>query len=140
MNCIFDHSRGFPAICEKCGRVVSTGVFPIYAPCAERGGLTLEDAIASAQRSQERGPGAELRAILESFGIKASGDCKCNTRARYMNQMESEHPGWCAANIEEILGWLREAAAERGLPFIDAVGRFLINRAIKNARKNSIDQ
>jgi hypothetical protein len=140
MNCIFDHSRGFPAVCKQCGRVVSVGVFPIYAACSARGKATLEDAIVSATKSQEQGPGTELKVILESLGIRASSDCKCNTRAKYMNQMESENPGWCESNIETILGWLREAAGERGLPFFDAAGRIVIRRAIKNARKSHIDQ
>ena len=52
-----------------------------------------------------------------------------------MDQMEAEQPGWCEANIEEIVGWLRESASERGLPFLDAVGRVLVRRAIHNARR-----
>jgi hypothetical protein len=35
---------------------------------------------------------------------------------------------------------MRENAVRRGLPFVDAAGRFLIRRAIKNARKNKIDR
>ena len=42
---------------------------------------------------------------------------------------------WCQANIDEIVGWLRESAAERGLPFVDAAGRLLVRRAIANARR-----
>ena len=49
--------------------------------------------------------------------------------------MEAEQPGWCEANIEEIVGWLRESAAERGLPFVDIAARLLVRRAIANARK-----
>ena len=33
MNCSFDETSGFPAVCVKCGRVVRAGVFPIYARC-----------------------------------------------------------------------------------------------------------
>ena len=49
--------------------------------------------------------------------------------------MEAEQPGWCEANIEEIVGWLRESAEERGLPFVDMAARLLVRRAIHNARK-----
>lgn len=90
----------------------------------------------SSQRSvallQPRGPGAELRAILGNFGITASADCKCTSRAAYMDQMGCE---WCEANLEEIVGWLRESAADRGLPFLDVAGRLLVRRAIANARR-----
>lgn len=42
---------------------------------------------------------------------------------------------WAEANIGEIVGWLRESAAERGLPFLDVAGRVLVRRAIANARR-----
>ena len=78
------------------------------------------------------GPGAELHALLGRFGLTASGDCKCNQRARYMDEQGCD---WCEANLDEIVGWLRESAAERGLPFLDAAGRMLVRRAIHNARR-----
>lgn len=79
-------------------------------------------------------PGAHLSALLKRFGIDDSNDCKCTSRAAYMDQMGCD---WCEANIDEIVGWLRESAAERGLPFVDAVGRVLVRRAIASARKAS---
>jgi hypothetical protein len=36
---------------------------------------------------------------------------------------------------DELIGWLREEATKRGLPFVDMAGRMLVKRAIKNARK-----
>lgn len=81
------------------------------------------------------GPGTELKALLAKIGITASPDCKCNSRAIYMDRMEAEQPGWCEAHIDEIVGWLRESAAERGLPFVDIAGRVLVRRAIANARR-----
>ena len=81
------------------------------------------------------GPGTELHSLLKKFGITATGDCKCDSRVAYMNKMEAEQPGWCEANIEEIVGWLRESAGERGLPFLDVAGRVLVRRAIANARR-----
>ena len=79
-------------------------------------------------------PGAALKAILAGwpFYIVAGQDCKCTSRAAYMDQMGCD---WCEANIDEIVGWLRESAAERGLPFLDVAGRVLIRRAIANARR-----
>ena len=42
---------------------------------------------------------------------------------------------WVEANIDTVVSWLREEAARRGLPFLDAAGRLLVRRAIKNARR-----
>ena len=78
------------------------------------------------------GPGTELKKLLKKVGITASPDCSCNARARLMDERGIE---WCEANIDEIVGWLREEAAKRGLPFIDMAGRVLVKRAIRNARR-----
>ena len=80
------------------------------------------------------GPGTELKKLLAGwpFHLVASADCKCNQRARYMDAKGCD---WVEANIEECVGYLRESAAERGLPFLDAAGRVLVRRAITNARK-----
>lgn len=78
------------------------------------------------------GPGTELHSLLGRFGLTASGDCKCRSRASLMDRNGCD---WCDANIEEIVGWLRESAAERGLPFVDMAGRLLVRRAIANARR-----
>lgn len=84
------------------------------------------------QPEPPHGPGTELHLLLGRFGLTASGDCKCNGRVAYMDQMGCD---WCEANIEEIVGWLRESAQERGLPFVDVAGRLLVRRAIANARR-----
>jgi hypothetical protein len=52
-----------------------------------------------------------------------------------MDEEEAREPGWCEAHMDEIVGWLREEATKRGLPFIDAAGRLLVRRAISNSRK-----
>jgi len=80
------------------------------------------------------GPGTELKALLAWFGIVATGDCACNARAA---EMDARGPDWCEANIDTIVGWLREQAAERGLPFVDVAGRLLVRRAIRNARQKA---
>ena len=82
------------------------------------------------------GPGTELKKLLAGwpFFIVSTPTCKCNARARYMDEKGCD---WCESpdGMTEILGFLREAAAERGLPFLDAAGRLIVKRAIYNARK-----
>jgi len=84
--------------------------------------------------SQRPGPGAELKKLLAGwpFYITASPDCACNARAAEMDRQGVE---WCEANLDMIVGWLREQAEARGLPFVDLAGRMLVRRAIHNARK-----
>lgn len=76
--------------------------------------------------------GSELKALLGRFGINAEPGCACESRASEMDRQGCE---WCEANIDTIVGWLREEATKRGLPFLDAAGRLLVRRAIGNARR-----
>jgi hypothetical protein len=78
------------------------------------------------------GPGTELKKLLAKVGIVPSPDCSCNARAA---EMDSQGVEWCEANLDTIVGWLREQAQARGLPFLDIAGRLLVQRAISNARK-----
>jgi hypothetical protein len=78
------------------------------------------------------GPGTELKKLLARVGITASPDCACNARAAEMDRQGVE---WCEGNLDTIVGWLREQAEARGLPFLDIAGRLLVRRAIQNARK-----
>lgn len=82
------------------------------------------------------GAGAELKKLLAGwpFRIVATPNCSCNARAAEMDRQGIE---WCEANIDTIVGWLREEARNRGLPFLDAAGRLLVRRAIANARKSA---
>ena len=88
---------------------------------------------------ETRGPGSELKKLLARIGITSTPSCSCNARARAMDENEAREPGWCEANLDEIVGWLREEAAKRGLPFIDLAGRLLVRRAIKNAKRKDDD-
>ena len=83
------------------------------------------------------GPGTELKKLLKKVGITASPNCSCNARARTMDQWGCDK---CEEHVDEIVGWLREEAAKRRLPFIDAAGRMLVRRAIKNARRIAVDK
>ena len=78
------------------------------------------------------GPGTELKKLLSRIGITPKAGCKCLARAVEMDIRGCE---WCADNVPSIVGWLREEATNRRLPFIDAAGTVLVKRAIKNARK-----
>ena len=81
------------------------------------------------------GPGVELKKLLKRIGIVATPNCKCNARVKHIDAMEKQEPGWCERNIDTVVGYLREAAADRGLPFLDLPARLLVRRAISNARK-----
>jgi len=87
------------------------------------------------------GPGTELKKLLAGwpFRITSSPDCSCN---RVAAEMDAWGPDECESpeRIEYILAAMRENAEKRGLPFLDAAGRFLIKRAIKNARKSHVDR
>ena len=85
------------------------------------------------------GPGTELKQLLKRIGITASPDCSCNARARLMDENEAREPGWVEANLDTVVGWLREEASKRGLPFVDMAGRMLVKRAIKNAKKATLE-
>ena len=82
---------------------------------------------------ETKGPGTEMKKLLAKIGITSTPDCQCNARARYMDE---QGPEWCEQNMAEIIGWLREEAGKRGLPFVDFAGRLLVKKAIANARKN----
>lgn len=111
---------GTHATCPKCGNRwrhhLPEGYTPPGTPPKER--YTL-------------GPGTALKKTLRWFGIKETEGCGCGSKAATMNQ---RGPDWCAANIDEILGWLREAAEQRGMMFVEWIARLLVKRAIKKSR------
>ena len=78
------------------------------------------------------GVGTELKKLLSKIGIKATPNCSCNKRAALMDTNGIE---WCENNIDTIVGWLREEASKRKLPFVDIAGKILVKRAISNAKK-----
>ena len=82
------------------------------------------------------GPGAHLASLLGRLGLSESLGCKCKAYAAQMNNWGVDG---CSERIMEIVGWLRAEAENRGLPFVDFVGRMLVNRAIANARRSAAD-
>jgi hypothetical protein len=77
-----------------------------------------------------RGAGTELKRILSKIGIRQGG-CSCNRRARQMDAYGIE---WCEENMPTILGWLREEATRRKLPFVEVAARLVVNAAIRRAK------
>lgn len=78
------------------------------------------------------GPGSMLSNMIKKIGIVMTQGCSCRRHAIEMNEKGND---WCEQNIDTIVGWLREEASKRRLPFIDSVGKLMVNRAIKKSRK-----
>jgi hypothetical protein len=77
-------------------------------------------------------PGTILSKMIKSVGIQMTDSCSCKRHALEMNEKGND---WCEQNIDTVVGWLREEAQRRGLPFMDALGKLLVWRAIKKSRK-----
>lgn len=92
----------------------------------------------AAPPSRPHGPGTELSKLLKRFGIEPTPTCQCRAKAAQMDAWgcdECEKP----ERIDDVVAVMREEAKARGLPFLDAVGRLLVRRAIKLARQNAVD-
>ncbi|NBP04515.1 MAG: hypothetical protein EBU90_31415, partial [Proteobacteria bacterium] len=72
-------------------------------------------------------PGTALKQILSWFKIQDEAGCQCASRARIMDAWGCDET---ERRIDEVVGWLREAAAMRGLPFVDFAGRAAVKLAI----------
>jgi hypothetical protein len=80
------------------------------------------------------GPGTELSALLKRFGIEPTPTCLCRAKAAEMDMWgpdECEKP----ERIAEVVAVMRDEAAARSLPFLDAAAVLLVRRAIANARR-----
>lgn len=78
------------------------------------------------------GPGTILSGMISSLGIKSTPNCACRRHAIEMNE---KGPDWCEANIDTILGWLKLESENRKLPFIEAIARMMVKRAISKSRR-----
>lgn len=123
--------------CPKCGRNSRrpVTVFPWHCSCGAAINEGLNGECVEHRPVESRGgPGTELKKMLsvaEWAGLSLkSADCQCDRRAA---EMDANGPEWCAANTETIIGWLRESATERGLPFSAIIARGLIREAIRRA-------
>lgn len=140
MRCRFEKT-GLGWGCTACGRVVK--VQSLKAPMAECGGVRIASIAPTqfppppeAAAAPTSGPGTELKKLLRRVGIVATPNCSCNARAHRMDEEEAREPGWCEAHLDEIVGWMREEAEKRKLPFMDMAGRLLVRRAIRLAKKS----
>lgn len=77
-------------------------------------------------------PGTVLSKMIKSIGFSMTDSCSCKRHALQMNEKGND---WCEQNIDIIVGWLKEEAKKRNLPFIDAIGKLMVNRSIKKSRK-----
>jgi hypothetical protein len=123
---------------EGAGRVV-TLTEDVYASLLRQySGKTLTEVLADKLGATPTagGPGTELTKLLGRFGVVEKPGCKCKSTAAKMNRWGCDE---CAKpeRVEEVLAVMRAEAANRGLPFLDTIGRMLIRRAIANARRAS---
>ena len=82
-------------------------------------------------KREPSGAGTELKKLLAAFGVTEKVGCSCAARAKEMDKNGTE---WCRQNVEEIAGWMLEAAKQRGWKWAPRWGvRRLILKAIKNA-------
>jgi hypothetical protein len=73
------------------------------------------------------GVGSTLKSLLKKIGITATPNCSCNRRAAEMDKLG---PQWCRDNIDAIVGWLKEEAVKRNLPFVEFAAKKLVQLAI----------
>lgn len=78
------------------------------------------------------GPGSFLKKYLGRIGITSTPNCSCNAKAKHMDTMGIE---WCEQNLDIIVGWLKEEAEKRRLPFVPWPTRLLVKKAIAAAKK-----
>lgn len=133
--CSFEYASdgdGYEASCTVCGRRLKTKSRDVYAACkASPDYLDTRARMAG----EIPGPGTFLKKLLRRWlKIEPSGNCPCEKHAMVMDMWG---PGECERRMEEIVGWLREEAARRGLPFVDTAGRMLVRIAISRARANA---
>ena len=81
----------------------------------------------------KRGPGGELKAMLAAFGVTGGPNCKCTARAA---EMDANGPQWCLDNIHVCVGWLKEEAVARNMPFSSVIANMLVRRAVSLSRKS----
>lgn len=78
------------------------------------------------------GPGSILASMFSAIGIKSSPTCSCRRHALEMNARGIE---WCEENLDTICGWLKEECKKRSIPYVDAVARMVVNKAINKSKK-----
>jgi len=75
------------------------------------------------------GPGTELKKLLAWWGFAPCGTCQAQA-----NEMDRMGCDWCSQNEGTIIGWLREEAGRRKIPFVELAAKMVVRRAIHTAR------
>lgn len=91
---------------------------------------SIQEEVSSSDIGQ--GVGTELKKILSYIGIKSNPTCKCNKRAKLLNENGVD---WAKKNIDQISSWLEEEAKSRRLPYFPYAGKKIIKLAIHRAEK-----
>lgn len=78
------------------------------------------------------GAGTCLKRLLARVSILAANRCQCDAHAA---QMDALGPDWCERNLDLIVGWLKEEAVRRHMPFLPSVARLLVRKAIRDSRR-----
>lgn len=130
---------GYFAYCSEPVQDIGGGVriynFTVSEPPPCNGNLKKKGEVKEVEtRALPAGPGTELKKLLKMFGLPDRPGCKCNKRAQLMDKWGVDE---CSKpeKITEIVGWLREEAEKRRLPFVEWGARVIVKRAIRNARK-----
>ena len=146
---ITTHIKNLESRCRERGKTLEQAVGCVVSrkgdiitvdtshPDYPRPGLEVMSPKQPSSRSIAR-PGLSLKKTLKSLlGISASPNCRCNSHARTMDEMEASEPGWCMKNIDKIVGWLEEEARARKLPFFRYAAKLLVKRAIRLSYKKA---
>lgn len=67
--------------------------------------------LARSRRPKPEGPGTELRRLIADRGYKIHGGCGCKSKIR---KMDSWGVAGCRDRLDEITGWLVDAAKQAG--------------------------
>lgn len=116
------HSHAHPVLHTRSSSIQASSDAPDTGPESVTVELQVEDS----------GVGTELSRLLEAFGIKEIPGCKCKERAKIMNSHTVE---WNEENAAVIVGWMKEEASRRNLPFNKLMATLALKQAIKNTRK-----
>lgn len=83
----------------------------------------------------QNGPGTELKQIFSLMLIDATPECRCHSRAKIMDTLGSR---WCRDNIETIVDWLEEEAANRKVLFDREAARRMALIAIRRGSVRNV--
>lgn len=97
----------------------------------------LQNQIPKSLEDEPYAPGSILASMFGAIGIKSSPTCSCRRHALEMNERGIE---WCEANIDTILGWLKEECEKRKIPWVETVARLVVNKAISKSKKYRAEQ